>query len=157
MTNPLGPTPAQGNTAWWPDYDEVHTAIGQLFSMVAALSPVAGPVNTVDGIAPDPSGNITIGPDDIGAMPSGYAPSFADMVPGTSIVVDKDPTTGFWPSGWDINGAAIYTNGAVDQAVRPTSRKDIVVSWRGLDPSPASVVSGTGGMLRGVDERLIPG
>lgn len=39
---------------------------------------------------------------------------------------------------------------------RPTARTDIIVRWRGADPSPAIVSSGTGGMLDNVDERQIP-
>lgn len=38
---------------------------------------------------------------------------------------------------------------------RPTSRSDIVVAWKGPDPTPAIVSSGTGGMLDNVDYRLV--
>jgi hypothetical protein len=38
---------------------------------------------------------------------------------------------------------------------RPTARTDITVQWRGSDPSPAIVSSGTGGMLDNVDVRLV--
>jgi hypothetical protein len=38
---------------------------------------------------------------------------------------------------------------------RPTSRADIIVQWKGADPSPSIVSSGTGGMLDNVDIRLI--
>jgi len=38
---------------------------------------------------------------------------------------------------------------------RPTSRSDITVQWKGPDPSPAIVSSGTGGMLDNVDVRFV--
>lgn len=38
---------------------------------------------------------------------------------------------------------------------RPTARTDIVVQWKGPDPSPAIVSSGTGGMLNNVDIRFV--
>jgi len=38
---------------------------------------------------------------------------------------------------------------------RPTDRSDVMVLWVGADPSPAIVSSGTGGMLDGVDARLV--
>lgn len=59
----------------------------------------------------------------------------ANAVAGTNVTVFK--SGGTWPA-------------------RPTSRTDIVVVWSGLDPSPAIVSSGTGGMLDNVDKREIP-
>jgi hypothetical protein len=53
---------------------------------------------------------------------------------GSTLTVNK--TTGTWPA-------------------RPTARTDITVQWRGPDPSPAIVSSGTGGMLDNVDVRLV--
>ena len=38
---------------------------------------------------------------------------------------------------------------------RPTSRSDITVQWKGPDPSPSIVSSGTGGMLDNVDVRFV--
>ena len=38
---------------------------------------------------------------------------------------------------------------------RPTSRSDIIVQWKGADPSPAIVSSGTGGMRDNIDIRLV--
>lgn len=38
---------------------------------------------------------------------------------------------------------------------RPTARADVVVAWKGPDPSPPIVSSGTGGMLDNVDYRLV--
>jgi hypothetical protein len=58
---------------------------------------------------------------------------YADLPAGTTLTVIKDGT---WPA-------------------RPTSRADIIVAWKGADPSPAIVTSGTGGMLDEVDYRLV--
>lgn len=55
-----------------------------------------------------------------------------DMLPpGTTLTVSKSGST--WPS-------------------RPTSRVDIVVAWKGADPSPAT---GGSGMVNGVDYRIV--
>jgi hypothetical protein len=62
-------------------------------------------------------------------------PTLDNLPAGTTITVAKDATTG-WPA-------------------RPTSRTDIVVAWKGQDPSPAIVSSGTGGMLNNVDIRFV--
>lgn len=86
---------------------------------------------------------------------STYTESIVTASPGSMRTVDKDKTTGFWPSGWS-GDVPIYTGGSASAGVRPTARPDIIVIWRGADPSPTSVTSGTGGMLRGVDERKIP-
>jgi hypothetical protein len=61
--------------------------------------------------------------------------SYADLPAGTTITVQKDPSTG-WPA-------------------RPTARADIFIAWKGPDPSPPIVASGTAGMLDGVDYRLV--
>lgn len=61
------------------------------------------------------------------------AVSYASLPAGTTLTVQKTTT---WPA-------------------RPTSRTDIIVQWKGADPSPAVVASGTGGMLDNVDIRLI--
>jgi hypothetical protein len=60
--------------------------------------------------------------------------SYALMPASTTLTVVK--SAGVWPA-------------------RPTSRSDIVVQWKGPDPSPSIVSSGTGGMLDNVDIRLI--
>lgn len=62
-------------------------------------------------------------------------PGIAQLPAGATLTVIKDPTNG-WPA-------------------RPTSRTDIVVAWKGQDPSPPIVGSGTGGMLNNVDYRLV--
>lgn len=58
-----------------------------------------------------------------------------DQLPsGTTLTVLKSGST--WPA-------------------RPTARPDIVVAWKGPDPSPDIITSGTGGMLDNVDYRLV--
>lgn len=54
---------------------------------------------------------------------------------GSTLTVDKS-SAGVWPA-------------------RPTARTDVIVRWRGADPSPAIVSSGTGGMIDNVDERVV--
>lgn len=54
--------------------------------------------------------------------------------PGSTLTVQK--VNGAWPA-------------------RPTGRSDVTVQWKGPDPSPAIVTSGTGGMLNNIDIRLI--
>ena len=65
---------------------------------------------------------------------AGSTPTYANLPAGTTLTVVK--SGGTWPA-------------------RPTSRTDIVVQWKGADPSPAIVPSGTGGMLDNVDIRFI--
>lgn len=80
----------------------------------------------------------------------------AGLMPGAVITVFKDPATGFWPASYNsTTGAPVYTAGSASAGVRPTSRADVMVIWKGPDPSPAVVSSGTGGMLTGSDERHI--
>lgn len=87
-------------------------------------------------LPPDYAGRTT-------AAPIGYvidniatrmASGVAGLPAGTTLTVTKSGST--WPA-------------------RPTSRADIVVAWKGADPSPAIVSSGTGGMLDNVDYRLV--
>lgn len=60
--------------------------------------------------------------------------TYDDLPAGTTLTVIKSGST--WPA-------------------RPTARGDIVVIWKGPDPSPTVVTSGTGGMRDGVDERKV--
>lgn len=62
------------------------------------------------------------------------APTYANLPAGTTLTVVKAGST--WPA-------------------RPTSRNDIVVIWKGPEPSPVIISSGTGGMLNNVDIRII--
>lgn len=71
------------------------------------------------------------------ALPSGGGGgsiTYTDLPAGTTLTVLK--SGGTWPA-------------------RPTSRADLIVQWKGADPSPSIVSSGTGGMLDNVDIRLI--
>lgn len=70
----------------------------------------------------DTTGTLTINGPDTGLTSVGLA----DLPSGSTHTVYKNPTTG-WP-------------------VRPTSRVDIHVIWKGPDPSPSIVTSGTAGM-----------
>jgi hypothetical protein len=67
--------------------------------------------------------------------------SVANEPAGSLLVVAK--TGGVWPGGTSSTG------------VRPTSRSDVVVAWKGPEPSPAFITSGTAGMLQNVDVRWI--
>jgi len=68
------------------------------------------------------------------AIAASDAPTYANLPAGSTITVAKSGST--WPA-------------------RPTSRNDIVVQWKGTDPSPTIVPTGTGGMLDNVDIRFV--
>ena len=64
-------------------------------------------------------------------------PSYGNIPAGSTITVTK--SGGVWPGS-------------------PTSRSDVIIIWKGADPSPAIVASrtvGTAGMLDNVDIRLV--
>lgn len=93
---------------------------------------------------------------------SGYAgldssghTALALLPAGSTLTVAKDATTGFWPASYNADGTPNYTAGSASAAVRPTSRSDVIVIWKGPDPSPGIVASGTGGMLDNVDMRFV--
>lgn len=65
---------------------------------------------------------------------SGGSPTYANLPAGTTITVTKSGSS--WPA-------------------RPTSRADIIVQWKGPDPSPSIISSGTSGMLDNVDIRFV--
>ena len=65
---------------------------------------------------------------------TGASPSYANLPAGTTLTVIKSGAT--WPT-------------------RPTARADIVVQWKGADPSPTIISSGIGGMLDNVDMRFV--
>lgn len=102
---------------------------------------------TVDGIS-DVPGLIAALDDKVSIGTNG-------LWPGTTLTVKKDVVTGFWPASWTSDGAPVYTGGSASAGVRPTDREDIVVWWKGPDPAPAIVSSGTGGMLEDVDIRAV--
>lgn len=75
--------------------------------------------------------------DNTWAVPPGSgasSPTYANLPAGTTITVMK--SGGVWPA-------------------RPTSRTDIVVAWKGPDPSPSIITSGTAGMMDNVDYRMV--
>lgn len=59
---------------------------------------------------------------------------YSTLPAGTTITVLKSGST--WPA-------------------RPSARADLIVAWKGADPSPSIVSSGTAGMLNNVDYRLV--
>lgn len=68
-------------------------------------------------------------------IPTGSATvDYSTLPAGTTLTVAKTGST--WPA-------------------RPTNRNDIIVQWKGPDPSPTIVSSGTGGMLDNVDIRFV--
>jgi hypothetical protein len=68
------------------------------------------------------------------AAPASAGVGYGDLPAGTTLTVTK--SGGVWPA-------------------RPTSRSDVIVQWKGADPSPPIVSSGTGGMLDNVDMRFV--
>lgn len=81
------------------------------------------------GAAPEPAG--LLASSDVRITPV----TGIDALPaGTTITVSKSGST--WPA-------------------RPTTRTDIVVAWKGADPSPPIVNSGTAGMINNVDYRIV--
>lgn len=134
--------PPQGSTDWYAHYTALDAAVRG-----------GSGVNSVNG----QTGIVTLDATDVGARPATYKPSIADLPPGSVLAVYKDTVSGFWPSGYDASGVPSYAGGSASGGQRPTPRTDITVEWVGADPSPASVTSGTGGMLSGRDRRYIPG
>jgi hypothetical protein len=63
----------------------------------------------------------------------------------------SSPTIETLPAGCTIT----VLKGTSGWPARPTSRADIIVAWKGADPSPSIISSGTGGMLDNVDYRLV--
>jgi hypothetical protein len=61
---------------------------------------------------------------------------------------------GVWPTSWS-GSTPDYTGGTASAGVRPTSDANTLVFWKGADPSPSIITAGTGGMLDGVDVRLV--
>lgn len=83
----------------------------------------------------------------------GYVP-VANLAPGDTLTVRKDPTTGFWPASYDTNGSAVYTGGSASAGVRPTARSDIFIHWKGWQPFPPTVTTGSGGVRDNLDMKI---
>lgn len=147
--------PPEGSTNWYPNYAALDGAVRELQAQVAALTVPTGLVFSVNGVTPS-AGDVVLGASDVNAMAAGYAPGYTDLPGGQPTYVDKDPVTGFWPTSYASDGTPVYTGGSTNHGVRPHARPSPVI-WRGAEPSPDAVSSGTGGMLRGFDERAIPG
>lgn len=154
MTTPIPPEPALG-AAWDVWATAMDTAVRELQTIVTTLTPASGFIATVNGEAPDSGGNIVLSATDVGAKDVSYTPTIDDLPLGQDTWVMKDTVTGFWPTGYNSDGSPIYTGGSASAGVRPTARLTPII-WIGADPPPASVSSGTGGMLRGYDQRAIP-
>jgi hypothetical protein len=102
-----------------------------------------GAVDSVNGL----TGTVVIGSDNIAegashlfltaseraAIAGASAPTLANIPAGSTLTVQK---SGTWPA-------------------RPTARADVIVIWKGPDPSPAIVSSGTAGMRDGIDIRFV--
>lgn len=161
MTVPIPDLPGHDTPNWDTTWAVgINAKLADFESRVSALEAVAGLsasglVKTVNGITPDPSGDVPLGPTDVNAMAAGYKPQYSDLPQGFVTYVYKDATTGFWPASWNADGTANYTSGSASAGVRPHALPQPVI-WVGAEPSPAQVSSGTGGMLQGYDERAIP-
>lgn len=106
--------------------------------------------------------NVTITVDDVGDTVTiaavggtGESPALDNIPAGSTLTVQKDLATGFWPSGWNSDGTPSYASGANNAGVRPTARADVYIQWKGADPSPAVVSTGTNGMRDGLDTRFV--
>lgn len=106
--------------------DSLSTTVSSLSQSVTTVQSTTATTGYVDNAV---SGLATTAY--VQAQVAGVAPAYANLPAGTQIVVLK--AGGSWP-------------------VRPTSRTDIVVAWKGADPSPA--IGGTG-MVSGVDIRYV--
>lgn len=158
MTAPNMPSlPNPGDKPWDAWADDLHAVVGWLLATVQVLVPVNGPVITVNGLAPDGSGNVTLTADSVQALASSYKPDVAALPPFVFPIV-KDPVTSLWPSGWDAGWNPTFVGAATNQAARPTADQRIVCEWQCADGVfPPEVASGTGGMLKGRDRKIITG
>jgi hypothetical protein len=102
-----------------------------------AVASVNGQIGTVilgaDNIAEGAS-HLFLTASERTAIAGASAPTLANIPAGSTLTVQS--TAGTWPA-------------------RPTSRADVIVIWKGPDPSPAIVSSGTGGMRDGIDIRFV--
>lgn len=111
--------------------------------------PVGDATNTTKGI-------VRLTGDLGGNASSPTVPGLAGKANTTHTHASTDVTTGTFdfdrlPAGTTLT---VAKSGGLWPA-RPTSRADIIVQWKGPDPSPSIVSSGTGGMLDNVDIRMI--
>lgn len=99
----------------------------------------------------DPNADRLVFWDDSAGAWAPLTPGAGLTITGTTITADGAPTLANLPAGTTLT---VLKSGSTWPA-RPTARTDIVVQWRGTDPSPSIVASGTGGMLDGVDVRFV--
>lgn len=101
------------------------------------------------------SADVTLAATDVGAVPTTRTVNGKELSANVTLVATDIITTPLdlttAPAGMTVT---VAKSGSVWPA-RPTARTDIIVQWKGPDPSPAIVESGTGGMLDNVDIRLI--
>lgn len=117
------------------DATTVGKNLAKASSAATARTAIGAGTSSFSGVYTDLSGRPTIpaATTDASALTSGTL-DLARVPAGVTLTVVKSGST--WPA-------------------RPTSRTDVVVAWKGADPSPAIVASGTGGMLDNVDYRLV--
>jgi hypothetical protein len=144
VTNPRTPTSHAATHASGGSDPITPTAIGadaagaasaaQAFAIQRANHTGTQGVATITGLATvATSGSYN----DLTNKPSTISSVDYSVLPaGTTITIIKDPVNG-WPSN------------------RYSARADLIFAWKGPDPSPPIVSSGTGGMLNGVDYRLV--
>jgi hypothetical protein len=169
LTIPRGDTGAAGtngtNGAAGPAGPANSLAIGTVTTLTSGAAATA----SVTGTAPNQTLNIGIPMGPVG--PTGTAGSNGQGVPSggtTGQVLSKKSATSFdtqWITPTATSSPTIDTmpagstftvlKGATGWPSRPTARADIIIAWKGADPSPAIVTSGTGGMLDTVDYRLV--
>lgn len=136
-TGPAGPAGPAGGTGprgsvWYMagvSGATTHTAVSSPASGDSFLYPATGAVWRYSGTS-WVSGGTLAGT----ATGGGESPTLANIPAGSTITVSKVGLS--WPS-------------------RPTDRSDVVVQWKGPEPSPAIVTFGTGGMRDNVDLRLV--
>lgn len=157
LTIPQGPTGATGATG--ADGPANTLQIGS----VTTGQPGSSAGATVTGSAPNQTLNLTIptgatgakGDPGQGVPVGGSAGQVLSKKTATSfdtqwVTPVSNPTIDTIPSGSTIT--------VIKQATwpaRPTIRTDVIVIWKGPDPSPSIVESGTGGMLDNVDMRFV--
>lgn len=137
MTMP--PLPPAGDTSWRDDWAQaVHDATATVTTGRLSDATLTEQVRDLISTTLAAGANTTITVDDATntvtiASPGGGG-TVATIPAGSTLTVQKSGST--WPA-------------------RPTARADVFVQWKGADPSPAIVSSGTGGMLDGVDTRFV--
>lgn len=112
--------------------------------LAAAASLVSSLEDDVAGVASGLTGLGTT----LSAVQSELAGVEAELA---SVASPSDPTVSQMPAGITLT---VLKSGSTWPA-RPTARADVVVAWKGPDPSPSIVSSGTAGMLNNVDYRLV--